>query len=199
VAKPGGRCGAWGRLDRLERARCPGSVGSRDWNDRAKPPRPVRHWFGIEDLLTGQSWRARPSHLLFCQDNSSPATPASRTSHNATFVLALSLAVRRACFTRPPRRRSRRTRGPVRQSSTLIVHDRLQGGPPSYLRSAPPLTCQNRGPGRSQPGRDLRSVAGAGHEKHQDIYVPLRGRMRIDSGCVGANPDLRSLGDLVNC
>ena len=34
------------------------------------------------------------------------------------------------------------------------------GGPPLYSRSAPPLTCQNRGPGRSQPGWDLRSVVG---------------------------------------
>jgi hypothetical protein len=45
--------------------------------------------------------------------------------------------------------RYRRTPG-VRQSSTLTVHDRIQGGPPLCSRSVPPRS--KRGPGRFQPG-----------------------------------------------
>jgi hypothetical protein len=51
--------------------------------------------------------------------------------------------------------------------------------------------CQNRGPGRRQPGQDLRSLAGAGDESHR---ISARLRDRVDTDL-----DLRRLGDLANC
>jgi hypothetical protein len=73
-------------------------------------------------------------------------------------------------------RKLRRRR--IRQSSTLIVHDWHKAVPPLYLRSEPPRS--NRGPGRSQPGQDLRPVAGADDEKHRRISDRLHGRVDTD-------------------
>jgi hypothetical protein len=88
--------------------------------------------------------------------------------------------------------------GCVNHPPIRIIHARAQWRPALVLRR-----CRNWSKPRSwpvsKPAGTCGSVAGICHETLQGISGPLRRRVRIDPGCVDADPDLRCLEDLVSC